>query len=146
MGTGTWSGLGPPVAAQASPLGLLVASRSSSLRMAVALEALLAIRAIRRRQIRHEGWQAPNHAMEAIVRNANQWLLWAVLTAVLVVAATYCVSVWQATPSMPLYRNIIFGGAIVLMLVFGCGLIALMLYSRRKGYDQPARSNRTQRK
>jgi heme/copper-type cytochrome/quinol oxidase subunit 2 len=111
--------------------------------MAVALGALLAIR---RQQICHEGWQAPHHPMEAIVRNANQWLLWAVLTAVLVVAATYCVSVWQATPSMPLYRNIIFGGAIVLMLVFGCGLIALMFYSRRKGHDQPARSNRTQRK
>jgi hypothetical protein len=142
---GTWSGLGPPATAQAPPLGLLVASRSSSLRMAVALGALLAIRAIRRRQSRHEGWQAPNHAMETIVRNTKQWLVWAALTALLVVAATYCVSVWQATPSMPFYRNIILGGAIVLMLVFGCGLIALMFYSRRKGYDEPPRSNRIQR-
>jgi len=46
---------------------------------------------------------------------------------------------------MPLYRNIILGGAIVLMLVLGCGLIALMFYSRRKGYDEPTRSNRIRR-
>lgn len=74
------------------------------------------------------------------MRNTNQWLLWAALIALLVVATAFCVSVWQATPSMPLYRNIILGGAIVLMLAFGCGLIALMFYSRRKGYDGPTRS------
>lgn len=79
------------------------------------------------------------------MRHPNQWLPWAALTALFVVAAAFCVSVWQATPSMPLYRNIIFGGAIVLMLVLGCGLIALMFYSRRKGYDEPTRSNRTRR-
>ncbi|BAR59001.1 cytochrome c-type biogenesis protein CcmH/NrfF [Bradyrhizobium diazoefficiens] len=84
--------------------------------------------------------------MEAIVRHVNQWLLWAALIALLVVAAAFCVSVWQATPSMPLYRNIILGGAVVLMLVFGCGLIALMFYSRRKGYDEPTRSDRIRRK
>jgi peptidoglycan/LPS O-acetylase OafA/YrhL len=82
--------------------------------------------------------------MEAIVRYKNQWLLAAVL-ALLVAAIWYCVSVWRATPSMPLYGNIILGGAAILMLVFGCGLIALMFYSRRKGYDQPARNNRTPR-
>ena len=78
------------------------------------------------------------------MRYKNQWLLAAVL-ALLVVAIWYCVSVWRATPSMPLYGNIILGGAAILMLVFGCGLIALMFYSRRKGYDQPARNNRTPR-
>ncbi|TYL94874.1 hypothetical protein FXB40_16225 [Bradyrhizobium rifense] len=83
--------------------------------------------------------------MEAIVRYTNQWLLAAVL-ALLVVATWFCVSVWRTTPSMPLYGNIILGGAAILMLVVGCGLIALMFYSRHKGYDEPARSNRTQRK
>ena len=78
------------------------------------------------------------------MRYKNQWLLAAVL-ALLVAAIWYCVSVWRATPSMPLYGNIILGGAAILMLVFGCGLIALMFYSRRKGYDQPARNNRTPR-
>ncbi|WP_245285283.1 hypothetical protein [Bradyrhizobium sp. WSM3983] len=87
--------------------------------------------------------RAPNHAMEAIVRSTNRWLLGAVLTALLVVATWYCVAGWQATPSMPLYRNVILAGAVILMLVTGCGLISLMFYSRRKGYDEPARSNRT---
>jgi hypothetical protein len=43
---------------------------------------------------------------------------------------------------MPLYGNILFGAATILMLVSGCGLIALMFYSRRKGYDEPARTKR----
>ena len=43
---------------------------------------------------------------------------------------------------MPLYGNILFGAGTILMLVSGCGLIALMFYSRRKGYDEPARTKR----
>ncbi|MEK9279507.1 MULTISPECIES: hypothetical protein [unclassified Bradyrhizobium] len=76
------------------------------------------------------------------MRTKNQWLLAAVLAVLLVVATWYCVAVWQATP-MPLYGNIILGAAAILVLVSGCGLIALMFYSHRKGYDEPARSNRT---
>lgn len=83
--------------------------------------------------------------MEGIMRNTNQWLLAAVLAALLVAAAWYCVSVWRATSSMPPYGNIILAVATILMLVSGCGLIALMFYSRRKGYDEPARSHRTTR-
>jgi heme/copper-type cytochrome/quinol oxidase subunit 2 len=83
--------------------------------------------------------------MEGTVRNTNQWLLAAVLAALLVGATWYGVSVWRATASMPRYGNIILGVATILMLVSGCGLIALMFYSRRKGYDEPARSNRTKR-
>jgi L-asparagine transporter-like permease len=81
--------------------------------------------------------------MEETVRNKNQWLLAVVLAALLVATTWYGVSVWSATAPMPLYGNIILGAAVILMLVFGCGLIALMFYSRRKGYDEPARSNRT---
>ncbi|WP_456622803.1 MULTISPECIES: hypothetical protein [unclassified Bradyrhizobium] len=83
--------------------------------------------------------------MEAIVRYTNQWLLGAVLIALLVVAVWFCVAVWQATSSMPLYRNVILGSAAILMLVIGCGLIALMFYSRRKGYDEPPRHNQMRR-
>ncbi|UPJ50903.1 hypothetical protein IVB30_05825 [Bradyrhizobium sp. 200] len=71
------------------------------------------------------------------MRNTNQWLLAAVLAALLVAATWYCVSVWRAAPSVPLYANIILGAAAILMLVSGCGLVALMLHSRRKGYDEP---------
>ncbi|KRQ95986.1 hypothetical protein [Bradyrhizobium valentinum] len=77
------------------------------------------------------------------MRNTNQWLLAAVLAALLVAATWYCVSVWRAAPSMPLYDSIIFGAAAILTLVSGCGLIALIFLGRRKGYDEPAHSKRT---
>ncbi|WP_333968862.1 hypothetical protein [Bradyrhizobium sp. CCBAU 45384] len=83
--------------------------------------------------------------MEAIVRNTRHWLLSAALAALLVLAVWYCASVWQATSPMPLYRNVILGVAAVLMFVIGVGLTALMFYSRRKGYDEPARSDRRPR-
>jgi hypothetical protein len=79
------------------------------------------------------------------VSNKSQWLLIGVLVALLVAALWYCVSIWRSTPSMPLYGNIIMGVAAILALGAGCGLIALMYYSQRKGYDEPARSDRTPR-
>jgi len=74
--------------------------------------------------------------------NKSQWFLVGILVALLVAALWYCVSMWRATPSMPLYGNIILGVAAVLALAAGCGLTALMYYSQRKGYDAPARSDR----
>ncbi len=73
------------------------------------------------------------------MRNKNQWLLIAALAGLLIIVFWYCVSVWRATPAMPLYANIILGVAMTLALVAGCGLTALMYHSRRKGYDEPAR-------
>jgi hypothetical protein len=83
--------------------------------------------------------------IEGTVRNTNQWLLAVVLAALLVAATWYCGSVWRTTQSTSLYGNIILGAATILMLVSGCGLIVLIFYSRRKGFDEPARSNRTAR-
>ncbi|PPQ16983.1 hypothetical protein GA0061098_101496 [Bradyrhizobium shewense] len=80
-----------------------------------------------------------------MVRNKNQWLLIAVLAVLFLGASWFCLSVWRATPSMPPYGNIVLAAAAILVLVLGCGLIALMFYSHRKGYDEPARSNRTAR-
>ena len=42
---------------------------------------------------------------------------------------------------MPPYDNIIMGVAAILALVAGSGLIALVFYSHRKGYDAPARGS-----
>jgi hypothetical protein len=81
--------------------------------------------------------------MDGTVRHTNQWLLAAALAALLIGATWYCVSMWRAAPSMPPYSNIILGAAATLVLVSGCGLIALIFYARRRGYDDPARSNRT---
>jgi hypothetical protein len=83
--------------------------------------------------------------IEGTVRNTNQWLLAAVLAALLVGAIWYCLSMWRAAPSIPLYGTIIVGAAAILVLASGCGLIALIFHGRRKGYDELACSNRTQR-
>ncbi|MCA1376447.1 hypothetical protein I6F16_22955 [Bradyrhizobium sp. IC4060] len=82
--------------------------------------------------------------MEVTMRDRNQWAIAALLAGLLVGASWFCVSVWRSTP-MPLYGNVILTGAVILILILGCGLIALMFYSHRKGYDEPARSNWTQR-
>jgi hypothetical protein len=74
------------------------------------------------------------------VRNKGQWLLIAVLAALLIVVVWYGVAIWQATPSMPRYGNIILSVATALALIVGCGLTALMYHSRCKGYDRPART------
>jgi hypothetical protein len=76
----------------------------------------------------------------------GHWLILAVLLALLGATAWYGVSVWMATAPMPRYGNIIIGIAATLALVAGCGLIALMYHSNRKGYDDPARSDRAHRK
>ena len=73
------------------------------------------------------------------MRSKNQWFLIAVLAVLLILVFWYGIAVWQATPSMPLYANIIVGVATIFALIAGCGLTALMYQSRRKGYDEPAR-------
>jgi hypothetical protein len=83
--------------------------------------------------------------MEVAVSTRNQWLFVAVLAALFIAGIFFCVVVWQSTHSMPRYGYVIMSGAITLALVAGCGLIALMYYSQRKGYDEPARSERTPR-
>ncbi|MBR0815289.1 hypothetical protein JQ544_27420 [Bradyrhizobium diazoefficiens] len=79
------------------------------------------------------------------MRHTNLWLLGAILAALLVLATWYSLAVWQEAPSMPFYRNAILAGAAILMLVSGGGLIALMFYSRRRGYDEPVRGDRAPR-
>jgi flagellar basal body-associated protein FliL len=74
------------------------------------------------------------------------WLLLVVLLGLLAFVAWYGISVWMGTGPIPLYRNVILVVATALMFVAGCGLIALMFYSQRKGYDNPARSDQTHRK
>jgi hypothetical protein len=79
------------------------------------------------------------------VSNKNQWFLLAALVTLLVAALWCCVAIWQATPSIAFYGNVIMGVAAVLALVAGRGLTALMSYSYRKGHDEPVRSDRMQR-
>jgi hypothetical protein len=76
----------------------------------------------------------------------GRWFLLALLLGLLALAAWYCISIWMATPAMPLYGNVIMGVAETLALVAGSGLIALMFYSNRKDYDDPPRSDPVHRK
>jgi len=76
----------------------------------------------------------------------SHWLIGVALVGLLAATAGDGVSVWRATPPMPLWGNVVIGIAATLSLVAGCGLIALMYYSNRKGYDDPPRSDRAQRK
>jgi hypothetical protein len=76
----------------------------------------------------------------------SHWLIGVALVGLLAATAWYGVSVWMATPSMPVYGNVMIGVAATLSLIAGCGLIALMYYSNRRGYDDPPRSDRVHRK
>jgi hypothetical protein len=137
-------------------VGLPIASQPSPLWLAMVLAPMS-----RNRSDRHEGpatldygasFTTP-HNVDLAVRmkmegnvHKSHWLLLVVLLGLLAFLAWYAVSVWTATSPMPLYRNVILGGAATLMFVIGCGLVALMFYSQRKGYDDPARSDQAHRK
>jgi membrane associated rhomboid family serine protease len=65
------------------------------------------------------------------------------LIAILAAALWYAASAWifVAGPPMPTvgYVAMIFG--IVISLIVGCGLMALLFYSSRHGYDEPFQSD-----
>ena len=73
------------------------------------------------------------------MRNKAQWLLMAVMAALLAMTFWYSLTIWRTTPAMSLYGSIIMGVAAALAVVAGCGLIALMYYSRRKRFGEPPR-------
>lgn len=73
------------------------------------------------------------------MRTKAHWLLMAVMAALLAMTFWYSLMIWRTTPAMSLYGSIIVGVAAVLAVVAGCGLIALMYYSRRKDFDEPPR-------
>jgi len=64
-----------------------------------------------------------------------------VATLVLILAAAlwYAASAWLALagPPMPTIGYVAMGAGIFFSLVIGCGLMALLFYSSRHGYDEP---------
>jgi heme/copper-type cytochrome/quinol oxidase subunit 2 len=83
--------------------------------------------------------------MGAPMRDRNQRAVVLALLGLLAATSWFCMSVLRSTPGMPFYGNVLLTGAVILMLVLGCGLIALMFYSRRKGHDEPPRSGGARR-
>jgi hypothetical protein len=69
------------------------------------------------------------------------WALIAVLLAFLGSVIWIAVASWQSHSDvvMSTQAYVAMGLGIVFSLVIGCGLMALVFYSSRKGYDDPAR-------
>ena len=63
------------------------------------------------------------------------------LLALLAASIWFAIYAWTAIegPAVPVEGQIAMGLGIVFSLLVGCGLMALLFYSSRRGYDEPAR-------
>jgi len=70
-------------------------------------------------------------------------LVTAPLLVLLVAATWYATQAWTALsgPPMPATGYVAMTIGIVFSLVVGCGLMALLFYSNRHGYDEPYRAD-----
>jgi hypothetical protein len=66
-----------------------------------------------------------------------------VLLAFLAAALWYAAGAWLsvAGPPMPMSGYVAMALGIVFSLIVGCGLMALLFYSSRHGYDEPYRAD-----
>jgi hypothetical protein len=64
------------------------------------------------------------------------------LLAMLVAAVWYATQAWTALsgPSLPASGYVAMALGVVFSLLVGCGLMALLFYSNRHGYDEPHRA------
>jgi hypothetical protein len=74
----------------------------------------------------------------------RQALLAVCLLALLGTALWFAVSTWFSIqgPPMPTVGWVALAGGAALSLIVGCGLMALLFYSHRHGYDEIDRSRR----
>ena len=65
------------------------------------------------------------------------------LLAILAAAGWFAASAWLSVegPPMPATGYLAMALGVVFSLVIGCGLMALLFYSNRHGYDEPYRAN-----
>lgn len=82
--------------------------------------------------------QAYLMAMERPKLNVGTIVVVAALLAIMIAALWFAASAWTALSGPPMppvgYAAMIMG--VVLSLVVGCGLMALLFYSSRHGYDE----------
>jgi hypothetical protein len=83
---------------------------------------------------------APN-APNKKLRIAGAVVLFAALFAMLIAAGWHAVGAWNSIggPPMPTTGYVAMTLGIVFSLVVGCGLMALLFYSHRHGYDDQIR-------
>ena len=66
-------------------------------------------------------------------------LLFTVLFALLVLSVTFMFSTWQQSDAqMSIHGWIALGLGVFFSVIVGCGLMALMFFSSRRGYDERA--------
>jgi len=79
----------------------------------------------------------------------GSWMVLAVLLAMLSATILIGYDIWETTTDVPISENgyIPMGVGAALSLLVGCGLMALLFYSSRHGYDEPPHEdNRPNRK
>jgi hypothetical protein len=66
-----------------------------------------------------------------------------VLLVILAAAGWYASNAWTSIegPPMPTTGYVAMALGVVFSLIIGCGLMALLFYSSRHGYDEPSRSD-----
>jgi hypothetical protein len=91
----------------------------------------------------------PLVAHECIVMKVGNWIILAVLLGMLSGTIWIGYDIWKTTADVPISENgyVAMGVGAALSLLIGCGLIALLFYSSRHGYDEPPHEdNRLHRK
>ena len=76
----------------------------------------------------------------------SHWSIIAVLLCLLGATVWYIVRVWTETSGMTTYGSVAMVLGVIVALGLGFGLMALMFYSNRKGYDEAAQKDQTRRK
>jgi hypothetical protein len=86
---------------------------------------------------------------ECIVMKVGNWIILAVLLGMLSGTIWIGCDIWKTTADVPISENgyVAMGVGAALSLLIGCGLMALLFYSSRHGYDEPPHEdNRLHRK
>ena len=79
--------------------------------------------------------------------SGGQFVLLAVLVAILIVTVVWATTVWTSSNDVPMSKHgwIALGLGTLFSLVIGCGLMALMFFSSRSGHDEVATPKFTKR-
>jgi len=84
-----------------------------------------------------DGHSSPEDGTSSM--GAGSWILITVLLCILAGTGVFILFGWQlgGDLSLPEWGYVALGIGVVLSLAVGIGLMALLFYSSRKGYDQP---------
>src|SRR3954449_1841025 len=90
----------------------------------------------------------PKKRAEAGSLSGGQFVLLGALTAILIVTIVWATTVWTSSNDVPMSKHgwIALGLGTFFSLVIGCGLMALMFFSSRSGYDEAATPKFMQRR